>query len=75
MKDCKGMLITQNCVNVQMVMAIAFFGRNHMNETALRYKCIPCYCGIALCNACLYMGTYRIHKICSACSETEHLNI
>jgi len=41
MKDCKGMLITQNCVNVQMVMAIAFFGRNHMNETALRYKCIP----------------------------------
>jgi len=38
MKYFKGMLITQNCVNVQMVMAMAFFGRNHMNETALSYK-------------------------------------
>jgi hypothetical protein len=41
MKDYKGMLITQNCMNVQMVMAVAFFGRNRMNETALRCKCIP----------------------------------
>jgi hypothetical protein len=41
MKDCKGMLITQICKNMQTVMAVAFFGRNCMNETALRYKRIP----------------------------------
>ena len=41
MKDFKGILLTQNCVNVEMVMAMAFFGRNRMNETALSYKHIP----------------------------------
>ena len=43
MKDCKGMLITQNCKNVQMVMAMAFFERNHVNESALRYKHISLF--------------------------------
>jgi hypothetical protein len=38
MKDFKGIQLTQNCVNVEMVMAMAFFGRNRMNETALSYK-------------------------------------
>jgi len=28
-------------MNVQMGMAMALFGRNHMNETAFRYKFIP----------------------------------
>jgi len=47
MKDFKGMLITENCMIVQMVMAMVFFRRNHMNETALSYKHITFfYCSI-----------------------------